>query len=116
NTDGSKKLLITAAKLPENERPAGPKDIRAVANFSAGLKDSMIAQGWKFDADQKAESGDLSFVCLIAHRASNKHSMIAYTIVIDDQAYALMFLLGESVVTDDSEVRSIFRSFRLLSN
>jgi predicted Zn-dependent protease len=76
----------------------------------------MVAQGWKFDADQKIESSGLSFACLIAHRASNKHSIIAYTIVVGDEAYALMFLLSENVATDDSEFRSVLRSFRLLSN
>src|SRR5437764_738942 len=51
--DASKKLLITASRIPEREISTAP------VNFRAGLKDSLVAQGWKFDADQPAESGGL---------------------------------------------------------
>jgi hypothetical protein len=110
NPAASKKLLITANRIPESETPS------AGINFRAGLKDSLVTQGWKFDADQSVESGGLSFVCLSAHRPSNKHSIIAYTIVVDDEAYALMFILDGDQRTSDSELRSILRTFHLLAN
>lgn len=108
--DASKKLLITAGRIPQREASTAP------VNFRAGLKDSLVAQGWKFDADQSVESGGLSFVCLIARNPSDNHSMIAYTIVVENEAYALMFLLAQNVGTADLELRSIVRTFHLLSN
>ena len=109
NPDASKKLLVTANRIPERETST------ASMNFTAGVKDSLVAQGWKFDADRSVQSGGLSFVRLIAHRPSNKHSIVVYTVVVDNEAYALMFLLDENQTTSDSEVRSILRTFHLLS-
>lgn len=108
--DASKKLIVTANKIPDNERAT------AGVNFRAGIKDTMKAQGWKFEADQSLESGGLPFVRLSARRASNNHLMVAYTLVKDDQAYLLMFLLNEKGDPKDPETLSILSSFRLLAS
>src|SRR5690242_16527741 len=68
--DASKKLVVTTNKIPDDEKA------NAGLNLRAGIKDTMTAQGWKFEAEQRLESGGLPFVRLSARRASTNHCMV----------------------------------------
>src|SRR5213078_2597379 len=109
NADASKKLVISAAKVPEREVPTSGN------NFRAGLRDSITAQGWEFDPDRRVTIADVPFVCLVARKPSSKHWMIAYTTTNGREVYALLFILNQDIGMNDPELRSIIRSFHLLS-
>ena len=105
--DNSKKLVVIANKLPENERATGLRD------FRAGVKDNLAGQGWQFGPEKQVTIRGLSFISLMGHK--DTHTLFTYTTAAGDDLYLLTFHLDQNITTSDPEVESIIQSFELLT-
>jgi predicted Zn-dependent protease len=109
NADGTKAVLVVAAKFPENERS------RAAADMVAGAKGSMKEKGWTLFGERQVTSHGLVFDVFTA-RMSDAGTMTTWVISVNDKAYSLTGVWKSGDASADPELQSALGSFRFLSS
>jgi hypothetical protein len=105
--DNARRMLIFAIKMPDNERGT------AAADFRAGVKDSMIKQGWRIEPERQLTINGQPFISFASHSPSGT-TLTAYTTASGGEVYMLQAMNGDTSVSDP-DLQSIVQSFRLLS-
>ncbi|HET6409767.1 MAG TPA: hypothetical protein VFG14_17895 [Chthoniobacteraceae bacterium] len=108
SADGTKGLMVTAAKLPENERA------RASGDTQTGMKKGLTDNGWTIESERDGMIGSLPSRVIKARRPSPDSSISVYLTIAGDELYALSFTFGSGISVDDAEAKSIVQSFKLL--
>ena len=110
SADNSRRILVTAVKLPDRERETGAADIRAGARHSLG------EMGWKFDPEHQVSINGVPFIAFNSHppATSPVGMMTTYTTAAGAEVYMLQSI-GRAQTDTDPELQSVIQSFRLIN-
>jgi predicted Zn-dependent protease len=108
SADSQKAFVVITTKIPDKEKSS------AARSMAAGAKDAAQKKGWKTLSEGEMTMAGLEFKTL-QMSAPDGMTTISWMTSAGDEAYILQGVAKTGDASTDADLRSIMRSFRLLS-